>query len=170
MHRAILALALSCYLPMSANAACDAPEFRQFDFWIGDWEVVGGPGSPAEGQVQGHNRIEKVAAGCALSEHWRGAKGLDGRSLNAWDAQARRWRQFWIGGDGVLLQLEGGLQGKDMVLEGELRGASGGVQRQRIRWTPHEDGRVTQRWEASDDGGATWNVRFLGIYRPRTSP
>ena len=58
---AILALALS----MNARAACDASEARQFDFWLGDWEVVGAPESPATGQLQGHNSITRVADGCA---------------------------------------------------------------------------------------------------------
>jgi hypothetical protein len=165
MRRAILALALSSFLPMTVEAACDAPEYRQFDFWLGDWEVVGGPGSPAEGQVQGQNRIEKIAAGCGLSEYWRSARGGDGRSLNTWDANAKRWRQFWVGSDGTVLQLAGGLQEADMVLEGELPGANGAVQRQRIRWTPNADGSVTQRWDVSDDAGETWKVVFLGIYR-----
>jgi hypothetical protein len=170
MHRAVLCFALACSLPMTAYAACDAPEYRQFDFWLGEWEVVGGAGAPAEGQLQGYNRIERVSAGCALAEHWRGAKGLEGHSLNTWDATARRWRQFWVGGDGTVLQLEGGLREGVMELHGELPTASGGVQQQRIRWTPHPDGSVSQQWDTSDDSGKTWNVSFLGLYRRRADP
>lgn len=163
---AILALALS----MNARAACDAPEARQFDFWLGDWEVVGAPESPATGQLQGHNSITRVADGCALAEHWRGARGVEGHSLNAWDAATRRWRQFWVGGDGTVLQLEGGLVDGTMLLQGTLPGVDGGVQQQRIRWTPHPDGSVTQHWDTSDDGGASWNTSFLGLYRKRVTP
>lgn len=169
MRRAILSLLLCGLLPMNAIAACDAPEFRQFDFWLGEWEVVGVPGAPNAGQILGHNRIEAASAGCALSEHWRGASGFDGRSLNAWDASAQRWRQFWIGGDGVVLQLAGGLQDGAMVMRGELPGAKGGIQQQRISWTPQPDGGVIQRWETSDDAGTNWNISFLGLYR-RVSP
>lgn len=165
MLRAILAAVLACLLPMTASAACDAPEYRQFDFWLGDWVVVGVPDAPNAGQVLGHNRIESVSAGCALSEHWRGASGFDGRSLNGWDANARCWRQFWIGADGVVLQLSGGLEDGSMVLRGELPGPSGATQLQRIRWTPQPDGSVIQRWDTSDDAGATWGVSFLGHYR-----
>ena len=152
-------------LPMTARAACDAPEQHQFDFWLGDWEVLAPPGAPNAGQALGRNRIERVAGGCALMEHWRGAKGMDGRSLNGWDAAHRVWRQFWIGGDGVVLRLEGGLRDGAMVMHGELPGASGAPQQQRIVWTPAADGTLTQRWETSDDGGATWAVAFLGVYR-----
>lgn len=166
--RAMLLLCLSCLMPMSVDAACNAPEHRQFDFWIGDWDVVAPAGAPNAGAVIGHNRIEKVAAGCALSESWRGASGLEGRSLNTYDASARQWRQFWIGGDGVLLQLAGAIQDGQMHMEGVLPTASGGLQRQRIVWTPHPDGSVTQRWDTSEDGGETWSPSFVGLYRRRT--
>jgi hypothetical protein len=170
MRRAMLGPVLALFLPMSAHAACEAPEFHQFDFWLGDWEVVGVDGAPNAGQVLGHNRIERVSAGCGLSEHWRGASGFDGRSLNTWDAASRQWRQFWVGGDGVLLQLAGGLRDGAMVMEGELPTASGGVQRQRIRWTPAPDGSVIQHWETSDDAGRSWNTSFLGHYRRAAPP
>ena len=123
------------------------------------------PGAPDAGQRLGRNTIERVSAGCALSEHWRGASGFEGRSLNGWDAGAKLWRQFWIGGDGIVLQLSGGLSEGSMELRGELPAANGGTQLQRIRWTPQADGGVIQRWDASDDAGQTWTTRFLGLYQ-----
>jgi hypothetical protein len=47
---------------------CRGPEHRQFDFWIGTWEVRSG-----DGTLQGHNEIRSVAGGCGLLERWRGA-------------------------------------------------------------------------------------------------
>ena len=152
----------------SAAAAAPAPmvcaddAHRQFDFWLGDWVVHGGPDGD---RLQGHNRIERSGNGCWLSEHWRSATGNDGTSLNAWDAQHKVWRQFWVGADGVVLRLEGGLRDGAMVMTGELPTANGGMQRQRITWTPRDDDSVTQRWETSDDAGASWQVAFLGVYR-----
>lgn len=147
--------------PPPPPPACEAPEHRQFDFWIGEWEVLGGTDGT---QVLGHNTIAREAGGCALHEHWRGTRGFAGMSLNAFDPQDRKWHQFWVGGDGAILRLAGGLQGEAMVMRGELPAAGGGVQQQRITWTPRADGRVEQRWETSDDGGQTWNVSFLGVY------
>ena len=99
------------------------------------------------------------------------ATGVDGHSLNVYDRTTRRWTQVWIGADGVLLRLEGGLRADGaMAMEGVLPKAGGGTQRQRIVWTPAADGRVTQRWETSDDDGAHWQVAFVGIYRHVASP
>jgi hypothetical protein len=76
---------------------------------------------------------------------------------------------FWVGGDGVVLRLEGGLQGRAMVMTGELPAKNGGVQRQRISWTPQDDGSLVQQWDTSDDDGATWSTSFRGTYRKSTS-
>lgn len=148
-------------------APCSGMEYRQFDFWLGDWVVHGGPNGD---QLQGSNRIERSDNGCWLVERWRSAGGNEGTSLNAWDAQYRVWRQFWTGADGVVLRLEGGLRDGAMVMSGELPKAGGGVQRQRITWTPARDGSVTQRWDVSDDAGAHWTVSFLGVYRHPGAP
>lgn len=125
--------------PATPPPACDAAEYRQFDFWLGDW-VVSRPDSDA---VLGHNRIRRESGGCALHEHWTGASGYEGHSLNAFDRQRGRWMQVWVG-------------------------AGGGVQKQRITWTPAADGSVQQHWQVSDDGDA-WTTSFLGIYR-RSGP
>ena len=64
----------------------------------------------------------------------------------------------------------GGLQGKAMVMHGELPAAKGGVQQQKVTWTPNDDGSVTQHWQVSDDAGATWSTSFLGVYRRTATP
>lgn len=157
---ALLVLAGSAPAAATTPLRCDADAYRAFDFWIGEWEVW------ANDQRAGTNRIERVLDGCALSEHWRGASGLEGRSYNAWDAATGRWRQFWVAAQGNVLQLEGGMRGGAMVLEGvRPHPQSGAPQRQRIAWTRNADGSVRQLWETSDDDGATWRVAFDGRYR-----
>lgn len=140
---------------------CTAPEYRQFDFWIGRWEVFG-----PQGRKAGDNVIEPIDGGCALQERWRGQGGFTGTSLNAWDAQARVWRQHWVDNQGGVLRLAGRLEGGRMVLSGaEPHPDRPGAQRlQRITWTPLEGGAVRQLWEQSDDAGATWSVAFDGRY------
>ncbi|NOT88086.1 MAG: DUF1579 family protein [Lysobacter sp.] len=147
--------------------ACEAPEYRQFDFWLGAWEVDDGL---QNGRVAGQNTITRVASGCALREHWVNAGGKDGHSLNAYDREAQRWTQFWIGSDGVVLRLSGGLRDDGaMAMEGTLPDGKGGAQRQRIVWTPNADGSVVQRWDTSDDDGGSWRNAFVGVYRRKAA-
>ena len=146
----------------SPKSPCGAPEFHQFDFWIGDWDVA-----DASGKAVGHNRIAVVHKGCALTEQWEGKGGVTGTSLNAWDAERKRWHQTWVDSSGGLLLLEGGLVDSKMVLSGTANDASGKPARQRITWQKLSDGRVRQTWESSADGGATWTIAFDGYYSPR---
>lgn len=147
------------------TAPCSTADYRAFDFWVGRWTVMGGRKGD---QLQGHSHIDRSPDGCRIIEHWSGASGLNGMSLNAWDSQHRVWRQFWVGGDGLVLRLEGGLVNGAMVLQGELLAAQGvGRQLQRITWSRSSQDQVQQKWETSDDDGRSWQITFLGIYTPR---
>lgn len=168
--RPLFIAAICCVAPALAQPlpppACETPEYRQFDFWLGEWEVTGGPQLD---RIVGHNTITRVASGCALREHWMNAGGSDGHSLNVYDREAQRWTQFWIGSDGVVLRLSGGLREDGaMAMEGTLPDGKGGAQRQRIVWTPKPDGSVVQQWDTSDDG-SRWQTSFVGVYRRKAA-
>lgn len=160
----IVAAFASVSAAQPARTGCRGPEFRQFDFWIGDWEVRG-----PQGRLLGHNRITAILEGCALREEWTSADGTNiGTSHNAYDPNDGRWHQDWVDNGPTRLTLVGGLAGREMVLE--QRAPSGGTapaQFQRITWTPLADGRVRQHWQVSSDGGATWTTAFDGFYAPR---
>lgn len=146
-------------IAQQAAAPCNAAEHRQFDFWLGAWEV-----SNPDGDVVGTNTITAVSGGCGLHEQWEGARGGVGQSLNAYDRRTGSWHQTWVGGQGLVLQLDGGLREGAMVLEGELINGES-VVLQRITWTPNSDGSVRQHWETSGDGGSSWTTAFDGTYR-----
>lgn len=138
---------------------CTDTVHRQFDFWIGAWTVRN-----PDGTIIGHNEVTRIARGCGLLENWRGAGGGAGVSVNTYDTARGVWTQRWVG-DGSTLWLEGGLQGDAMVLEGTApRDTPRGAVLDRITWTPLPDGRVSQVWELSTDGGTTWTPSFHGIY------
>jgi hypothetical protein len=142
--------------------ACAGPEHRQFDFWLGDWTVEAG------GRERGRNRITRLYGDCGLREEYATLDGLYvGGSLNLYDAARGVWHQTWIDNQGLLLGIEGGLRDGKMVMEGELVGSDGRRSRQRITWTPSDDGTVRQLWESSGDDGATWTTAFDGLYRRR---
>lgn len=145
----------------AAGKPCSAPEYRQFDFWIGEWSVTSGE------QLAGSNSIQPVHGGCALEENWQGAGegGISGSSFNTWDRASGRWHQTWVDGSGTLLLLDGGLVDGSMVLQGTRPARNGsGETLHRITWTPNEDGSVRQLWEASQDDGGSWSVLFDGLY------
>jgi hypothetical protein len=140
-------------------APCARPEHRQFDFWVGEWEVQDPKGNRA-----GENSIKSILGGCVILESWRGARGANGTSVNTFDASRGVWHQTWVDDQGGLLQLEGHATDGRMVLEGQKTRREGGLSRERITWERRSPDRVRQLWESSTDEGKTWKVQFDGLY------
>jgi len=140
------------------QAACEDAAHRQFDFWIGEWEV-----STPDGKRVGTNRIDREYGGCVLHERYTTLRGYSGESLNMFDAGRQLWHQTWIDSDGTLLLLEGRFAGGRMTLEGQTTSAPGKVKKHRISWTRNADGSVRQFWESTDTSGA-WITAFDGRY------
>lgn len=165
MRTFILGLMLALPGVVAADAPpprpdCTAPEHRQFDFWLGEWEVR----DATTGEVAGRNTIESVMNSCVLHEQWRGAGGMTGESFNLYDRHSGQWHQTWVDSNGTRLQLAGGLHDGAMVLSGEMPHRQHGSVRHRITWTPAPDGTVRQHWEYSTEAGDTWQTLFDGIY------
>jgi hypothetical protein len=145
-----------------AEQSCTSAEYRQFDFWIGNWEVT------ANGVPAGTNSIHAIHNGCALMENWQsaGEGGIAGSSFNIYDKATGNWHQTWVDDSGTLLQLDGGMADGVMVLKGQRPARDGsGMALHRISWTPNPDGSVRQLWEASKDEGESWTVLFDGHYK-----
>jgi hypothetical protein len=162
-HRAICSLAIliaavSFASPVAAAGACEGSEHRQFDFWIGEWNV-----RTPDGKLAGVNSISSEYGGCVVHERYSTSRGYSGESLNVFDATRKVWHQTWVDTSGTLLLLDGGLRGKSMVLEGQTVGAEGELTKHRITWTPNVDGSVRQHWESTDTKGH-WITAFDGTY------
>lgn len=157
-----LATLLSAQSSGGSSCPCCQPEFRQFDFWVGDWETF----NPGDTLV-GTNRIVILQDSCVIQENWISARGAyTGTSYNFYDPQTGKWRQTWIDNQGASLFLSGGLEDGKMVLYSEkMKNSQGQDYLNRITWTPNPDGSVRQRWEVSSDDGQTWRGVFDGIYR-----
>ena len=57
------ALAPSTY---ARSNYCSAPEYRQFDFWVGPWEA-----RDRDNKLLGYQLIQKIERDCILQEWWR---------------------------------------------------------------------------------------------------
>jgi hypothetical protein len=148
--------------PQSATTptkACDSAVFRQFDFWVGTWEVRN-----AAGKVVGRNAITAEQQGCVLIEQWTSADGNTGMSMNYYHPQSGHWKQNWVGG-GIILEMSGGLKDGSMVLQGPSRQVDAEhLTLLRGTWTALPDGRVRQHFVESEDQGKTWKEWFDGYY------
>lgn len=129
-------------------------EARQFDFWVGEWDVF----NPT-GQKVGTNSIQLFANGCGVLENWTSAAGSDGKSLNYYDARTQKWHQYWIGTDGGALRYAGNFNENAMRFAGEAV-ANGRKTLQKLTFFKLDENTVRQLAESSADDGATWTVNY----------
>lgn len=146
---------------LDALNPCNTEEHRQFDFWLGEWDVTPA-GATAPVAV---NNISSVQDGCVVFEQYA-AGGFTGMSINFYDPALKAWRQTWMSNGGGAVYLQGGLNadGAMEMTDKDLpvSAATGVVNK--VTWTPKPDGGVRQFWQSSKDGGKTWAVVFDGLY------
>jgi len=162
----LLALTFVTLSTAAAQPAGAPPEARQFDFWVGEWEIV----HKATGQPAGKNRIELAHGGRVLIENYVSVGGFTGTSVNGYDAATGRWHQCWMDNSGLVLDIYGGMKDGNMVMTGETTQPNGTKQRERITWIPAADGTLRQIWDQSSDQGKTWRTVFDGLYRRLSAP
>jgi hypothetical protein len=150
----------------STPPACETAEHRAFDFWVGEWVVT----RADTGAQVAESRIEKLYTGCAIRENWMPTGGAGGGSINAYDPQARLWRQSWVDSTGAWVDFSGGVVDKAVVLTGLWRNyvAPGKDALIRMTYRKREDGSVSQVGEQSTDFGKNWSIAFAFIYRLKT--
>lgn len=153
-------------VPEGQNAAksgppCSQPEFRQFDFWIGEWnaewELQGKPG-------KGSNVVRSILDNCVIEENFDGRPGmpLQGRSFSTY-TRTGKWQQTWVDNQGGYLDFVGEFNGGQMVLERKAI-ADGKEFLQRMVWYNLAKDKFDWNWERSDDGGKTWKVVWKIAY------
>lgn len=149
------------------------PKFREFDFWVGDWDVRA-TGAPAVGSPA-RNNITLEENGCVVMEHWSAPSGSGGMSFNIYDRSYGVWRQTWIDNQGGQHDYRGNLKDGNMVFEGDTPAPGGKLGRVPTRLTLFHISAdsVRQFSEQSTDGGKTWvtaydlmYVRYKGPPRP----
>ena len=138
---------------------CTSPEHRQFDFWVGEWNVNG-----PQGGLAGTNRIEKIMDGCVIQENWQSQGAAKGTSFNLYDDTDKKWHQVWVDNQGHLLALVGELKDGKMQMTGETTNRNGQKVMHQIVWEPQGAGKIRQHWQSSVDSGKTWSTAFDGVY------
>jgi len=151
-----------------ADAPCATPEARQFDFWIGEWNVrnrgLRAGGWRDTGEARAH--VYPILDGCALVEQWQGTandRKTLGFSVRAYDPVAAKWV--------LVLNWPAPNQPGFGSLEGSFRHGRGEFfntferdgQETIQRYTFSDASPDTLRWDAaySDDGGRSWLTRWI---------
>jgi len=151
------------------RAPCDYdPLYRQFDFWVGDWDVV----RTDNGMAAGLSHIERVIGNCVIWESWTslGNSGYTGKSYNIYNPDYKRWEQFWVDSAGTMIHFYGKLN--DGVMDfytDDVPQADGSTLKRHLQFFNQSPDRVRQFSQGSKDGGKTWNVEYDLTYNRKKS-
>jgi len=146
------------------------PAARQFDFWLGEWELTW-PGEhtglPAGQTGRGTNRIRAILDSCVIEESFSAESpvSLRGLSFSVYNRHTGEWQQTWVDNEGSYLDFTGGFRDGKMILVRQATTPEGSEFLQRMVWhnlTPTE---LDWNWEASHDEGKTWQLKWQIHYR-----
>ncbi len=165
----LVALAYGDQPPQNNEPQCagDGSPWRDFDFFIGDWDVI----DPDSGQRYGRNTLVMSEQGCLLMGRWVNINGGTGTSMNFYDPLKKQWRQIWQSAPAMTDQT-GGLddQGR-MQMEGQIYYHATGLRAPfRGTWSPIGPDRFLQEFWQYDVAEDQWNLWFRGEYRRIDEP
>jgi hypothetical protein len=139
-----------------------APAARQFDFWLGEWDLTWDGG-------HGTNSIRSILGGRVIEERFRSADmSLDGISLSVYDEALDRWQQTWVDSQGSYIHLSGGWEGDRMVLRTE-RLRDGRLVLLRMVFAQITADQLDWSWERSEDAGQSWWPLWQIHYRRQSA-
>ncbi len=170
----VLAISLLTLLCLSSLAAqppaspCQAPEQKQFDFWIGDWDLTW-PGEKAGETAHGSNKILRILNSCVVQENFSGGESMPllGISVSTFDARSGHWKQTWVDNQGSYLDFVGDFKDGQMVLQREAV-RNGQKILQRMVFKNITANELDWSWEASQDNGKTWQVNWPIHYKRKS--
>ena len=133
----------------------EAAALRQFDFWLGDWDLTWGEAG------KGTNRITAVLDNRVIQEQFDGTPStpLQGLSVSTYNTQLGKWQQTWVDNSGSYLDFVGEFADGKMVLSREAVLEGKPIQ-QRMVWHNITELALDWNWERSEDGGETWQVMW----------
>lgn len=137
------------------------PHAREFDFWIGEWNVY----QTGTQNLAGQSVIQKISGGCALLENWK-SQVSEGKSLNFVDDSTGKWKQVWVGSypNGKQDFVNGRYQDGVMQFDFYTKDAQGKPVLGRFRFFNQGADQVRQLSEVSSDGGKTWTTNYDFTY------
>ena len=143
--------------------------YRQFDFWIGEWDAFGLKGNKA-----GNSRISLILDSCIVLEEWTsavkpGAFAYSGKSFNTYNALTKQWQQTWVdnaGGSTEYLQGKAS-DGRISFMTAPFHLKKDTMAIRRLTFYKISTDKVRQHGEISKDNGSSWNTEYDLEYRRR---
>jgi hypothetical protein len=151
---------------------CSSPEARQFDFWLGEWDLswsaeqFGGE----EGTLQtATNVVTKLYGPCVIEENFATSDGsFQGRSLSVFDTSDALWYQTWVDSSGSYIALSGEFDDEKMVLTTQPNAHDAKTRINRMVFRDIADNSLMWDWQVSTDHGQNWSDLWNITYKRRS--
>jgi len=149
---------------LNAYPCLSEPHSRDFDFWVGDWDVC----QTGSKVVVGRSKITKVDGDCVVMEDFTSLiTPQSGHSINYYDPTKKKWEQVYSGSGG----------GHQLYDEGEYKDGKMAFHYQSTFKNKPYDGHfffynvdantVRQVQDFSTDGGKTYQTAYDFTYTRR---
>jgi tetratricopeptide (TPR) repeat protein len=138
------------------------PEYRQLDFWIGEWNVK----STQQEQAVGTSSIQLILGDCVIFENWTGTGSMTGKSFSFFDRATARWQQKWVDDKGGVMDYVGEYKENAMRFMATTT-VKGQKALQRMTLFNLSPSQMRQLGEQSTDDGKTWSVMYDLTYNRR---
>ncbi len=155
--------------------ACNSLESKQFNFWIGDWDIhqkiLNKDGTWLE--TNAFTSVKPILNGCALEEHWEGdvkffwsgmqnIKHMKGFSIRYYNLKKKEWSIHWL--DNNSLNMGAGVSGNFKNGKGEFFSEpnnANGNSTSRITFSNITKNSVHWDLAFSKDNGKTWTTIWI---------
>jgi hypothetical protein len=164
-----LLVTFSTFALTQSQNPCAAAQQKQFGFWVGEWDLTW-PGQTKDEVGHGTNRITRIMDGCVVQENFSGGDSLHlrGTSVSTFDLRSSLWKQTWVDNEGGYLDFIGEFKNGQMILQREMKDQVGNRILQRMVWKNITTNELDWSWEASHDGGKTWQVNWPIHYKRKS--
>jgi hypothetical protein len=159
-------LAFEKQVNASAHPCAADPNYRAFDFWIGEWDVQ--PTGPNRNPIGSGatSVIERQLDGCVIQENWMPAGGGQGKSFNIYNAATKQWEQYYVDTRATITLYKGTFhEDGNLYFEADQFGSANKLRMTFFNQGPNQ---VRQLGHISTDGGKTWAVSFDLTYVRKT--
>lgn len=164
----LLLFCIGFYFSAHAQSPCGSnPVYRQFDFWLGEWEAFGPKGKKA-----GDSKISLILDSCIVLEEWSGTGKVGsflyaGKSFNTYNATSNQWQQTWVDNSGGTTEYLEGKAGAGYIVFNTKPFAfnKDTMAIRKLSFTKLSADKVRQHGEISKDNGYTWTTEYDLEYR-----
>jgi hypothetical protein len=155
---------------IATQTPCQDEEFRQLDFWVGEWDLEwdvtdGKPG-------RGTNIITKTPFGdCVITENFDGAptQQFKGMSVSTYHKPAGVWRQTWVDDQGGYFALSGGSQ-EDGTFKLDMTRLKETATYRRMVWKDIKTDSLTWYWQGHGLSETEWKDLWVIRYTRKATP